>query len=174
MRKFGDLYKEKLNESESRQENRLLEEFGSVYNVMLGHYGLKSVHQLDEASQISFLTELDRYWNDLEGLTERGRQFMSNRSMELNERSTTEQKKNFLRAKTRAIVSETLRQSDVKYKLYEVLDQIYRQTKARDIRGILPTETIKSVLQESFGGALSSLIEEMNGELSESAKEAKK
>ena len=116
MRKFGEIYKEKVYEAEVQQENKILTDFKVVYNAMLEHYGLSAIHDLNEKSQISFLTELNKYWSEEEGLSEKGQLFLENRSMELNENSTATQRKNFLRIKSYTIINETLRQSDIKYK----------------------------------------------------------
>jgi hypothetical protein len=173
MRKFVDLYKEKLNESESRREAKILNDFQTVYNAMLEHYGLKSVNQLNERSQTSFLTELNRYWSEESGLSEKGQNFLEKRSMELNESSTATQKKNFLRVKSYAVINETLRQSNLRNKLYDVVDEIYTQTNAKDIRGILPVESMESIIAESFQKAINSFLSNISTELNESVKASK-
>lgn len=172
MRKFVEIYKEKLNEAEVRQENKVLEEFKLVYGAMLEHYGLTSVKQLDDESQISFLTELNHYWSEEAGLSEKGENFIAKRAMSLNENSTAVQKKNFLRNKSYAVINETFRQTNLRYKLYDILDEIYHQTNAKNITEILPIETIKALLTESFNKSLNDFIQQINNELSESAKSA--
>lgn len=174
MKKFGEIYKTKLNEAETRQELKVLSEFKVIYNAMLEHYGLRSVHQLNEDSQVSFLTELNHYWSEEEGLSEKGQTFLQKRSMELNENSTLIQKKNFLRAKSYAVVNETLRQSNIKFKLYDVIDEMYKQVKASDVADILTPETITSIIAESFSKCLNELSANINKELSESVKSKRK
>jgi hypothetical protein len=174
MKKFHDIYKTKLNESETRQEAKVLTDFKAIYNAMLEHYGLRSVHQLNEDSQLSFLTELNRYWSEEEGLSEKGQNFLQKRSMELNENSTLIQKKNFLRAKSYAVVNETLRQIDIKDKLYSIIDEMYHQIKANDISDILTPEMITSIISESFTKYLNELSNTINTELTESIKPKRK
>ena len=174
MRKFGDLVKDKITESESRQEGRVLEDFKVIYNTMLEHYGLTSIHQLDADSQLSFLTELNHYWSEEEGLNEKGQSFIDKRSMSLNENSTLVQKKNFLKAKSYTIISETLRQSDIKYKLYDVIDEMYKQLQASDVSDILSPDTITSIISESFSKCLEEVTTKINKELKESANPKKK
>lgn len=174
MRKFVDLYKEKLNESESRREAKILNDFQTVYNAMLEHYGLKSVNQLNERSQTSFLTELNRYWSEESGLSEKGQSFLEKRSMELNESSTATQKKNFLRVKSYAVINETIRQSNLRNKLYDVIDEMYHQLNAKDLRDILTPETIIQVISETLNKSLGEFTANMTTELTESAKIKKK
>ena len=38
MRKFIDVYKQKLNEAEVLQENKVLDDFKKVYGALLDHY----------------------------------------------------------------------------------------------------------------------------------------
>lgn len=174
MRKFGDVYKEKMSESQTRKENQVLEDFRLVYSAMLEHYGLNSVHQLNEESQLSFLTELNHYWSEEEGINERGQQFLDKRSMALNESSTAIQKKNFLKAKSYAIINETLRRSNIKYRLYDIVDEMYKQLNASDLSDILSPDMITTIINESFLKCLNEFTQNINKELSESARPKRK
>jgi len=171
MKKFNDIYKKKVEESENLQETKILKDFRVIYNALLEHYGLTSIHELNDNSQLSFLTELNNYWSEEEGLSEKGVKFLDKRSMTLNENSTTVQKKNFLRTKANIIINETLRKTNLKYKIYDILDEIYKETGAKDINGILPIQTIATILHESVDNVLNNILEEINNELTESAKE---
>jgi len=168
MKKFSEIYRMKLNESETLQEGKILDDFKVIYNTMLEHYGLQSVHQLNEEAQLSFLTELNHYWSEEEGMNEKGERFLEKRSMELNENSTAIQKKNFLKAKSYAIINETLRQSNIKDKLYSIIDEMYKQLHASDISDILNPEMITSIISESFTKCLNELSSNINKELTES------
>jgi hypothetical protein len=174
MRKFGELYKLKVNESENLQETKVLQDFKSVYNAMLEHYGLTSVHQLNEESQLSFLTELNNYWSEEEGMSEKGERFLVKRSMALNENSTAVQKKNYLKDKTYKVINETIRQSDLKYKLYDVIDEMYHQLSASDIADILTPDMITQIITESFSKSLDKFTQNIKYELSESTKSKRK
>lgn len=174
MRKFSDVYKEKLNESQIYQENKVLDDFKKVYSAMLEQYNLVAVQDLNEESQLSFLTELKHYWSEEEGISEKGKRFLEKRSMSLNENSTAIQKKNFLKDKSAILINEVIRQSDLKYKIYDILDEIYKQTNAKDISGILPVQNINNVLLESFSNVIEKVLDEINEELTDSVKESKK
>jgi predicted nucleic-acid-binding protein len=174
MKKFGEIYKEKLNEAETRQENKVLDEFKLVYGAMLEHYGLTSVKQLDDESQISFLTELNHYWSEEEGLNEKGKSFLTKRSMSLNENSTAVQKKNFLREKSYAVINETLRQSNLRVRLYDVIDEMYKQLKASDLSDILTPDMITSIITESLVRSVNEFTTSINKELKESVKPKRK
>ncbi|MCK9447221.1 hypothetical protein M0Q50_10260 [bacterium] len=173
MIKYGDIYKKKLNESETQHENKVLTEFKVIYNTLLEHYNLKSVHQLNENSQTSFLTELSKYWDENNGLSEKGKNFLLNHETTLNENSTSTQKKNFLREKSYLVINETLRQSNIKYKLYDIIDEMYNQLNASNIREILTPDMITNIISESFSKSLNEFVSNVNLELSESAKSVK-
>jgi hypothetical protein len=174
MRKFGEIYKEKLNESETRQENKVLGDFKLVYNAMLEHYGLTSVKQLDEESQLSFLTELNHYWNEEEGLSEKGQVFLEKRAIALNENSTAVQKKNFLRVKSYAVINETFRQTNLRNRLYDVIDEMYKSLKASDLSDILTPDMITTIISESLSKASNEFLNGINKELKESVKPKRK
>jgi hypothetical protein len=168
MRKFNEIYKDKLSEAETRQESKVLDDFKKVYSAMLEHYGLKSIHELNEESKLSFLTELNHYWSEEDGVNEKGEKFLLKRSMSLNENSTAVQKKNFLREKATVLIRETLRQSDLKFKLYDVVDEIFAQTKASDLRDVMSPDMITSIVAESFVKAIDEFDTNINNELKES------
>ena len=174
MKKFGEIYKQKVNEAESRQETKVLADFKLVYNAMLEHYGLTSVHQLDEESQISFLTELNHYLSEEDGLSEKGTAFIEKRSVSLNENSTAVQKKNFLRAKSQAVINETFRQTNIKCRLYDVIDEMYKSLKASDLSDILTPDMITNIIAESFNKAFDEFMGGINTELKESVKPKRK
>ena len=174
MKKFNEIYKVKLNESETRQENKVLEDFRVVYDAMLEHYGLNSVHQLNEESQLSFLTELNRYWSEEEGVNEKGILFLQKHAMTLNENSTAIQKKNFLRNKSYAVINETIRQTNLKFRLYDVIDEMYKQLSAKDISDVLTPDMITNIISESFNKSLSEFTANINKELKESVRPKRK
>lgn len=168
MKKFQTIYKDKMEEHEALVESKVLTDFREVYSAMLEHYGLTSVHDLDEESKLSFLTELNSYWGEDEGLNERGEKFLLKRSMALNENSTAVQKKNFLREKSYAVINETIRQSNLKFKLYDTIDQMYNEIKASDLSDILNPDMITSIISESFVKCINEFNENINRELKES------
>ena len=174
MKKFHDLYKEKLAESETQQESKVLTEFRNIYSVLLEHYGVATIHELDEETQLSFLTELNHYWSEDQGLSEKGEKFIAKRSMSLNENSTSQQKKNFLKAKVSAVIDETVRQSELKWKIYDIVDEMYKETKAAGLREILTADTITNLILESFTKTVEDFTANINKELSESSKPEKK
>ena len=174
MKKFHELYKEKVNEAEELQETQVLTDFRNVYNMMLEHYSITSIHELDEESQVSFLTELNHYWDDVNGLSEKGEKFMAKRSLILNENSTATQKKNFLKSKVQTVISETVRQSDLKWKLYDVIDEMYNQLNAGTLKDILTPDMINTIIHESFSNTVKEFTENIHKELSESAAPQKK
>jgi hypothetical protein len=174
MKKFTQAFKEKLQEHENLQENKILSDFRSIYNAMLENYNIKAIHDLDDESQLSFLTELSHYWSEEEGLSEKGEKFIEKRSLVLNENSTAVQKKNFLKTKIANVINETLRQAELKWKIYDVIDTMYEQLSAADLRDILSPEAMVEIINESLNKSISELSNKINKELTDSAKETKK
>lgn len=174
MKKFHELYKEKLNESEERKESKVLTDFRTIYNAMLENYSITAIHELDDESKLSFMTQLNHYWSEEEGLSEKGQIFLEKRSMTLNENSTATQKKNFLKAKVASVIDETLRQSELKWKIYDVIDEMYNQLNASSLRDILTPDMIKNIVTESFSNSVENFTGRIHKELSESAEPKKK
>lgn len=174
MKKFHDLYKEKVNAAEEIKESNVLSQFRTIYSALLEHYELTSIHELDEESQVSFLTELNNYWSEEDGLSKKGEKFINKSSIVLNENSTPQQKKNYLKTKVAAVINETVRQSDLKWKLYDVIDEMYNQLNASSLREILTADLITEIITESFTQTMESFTENIHTELTESAKPKKR
>jgi hypothetical protein len=170
MKKFNIAFKEKMQLHEEKVENQILSDFRDIYSAMLENYNIKNVHDLDKGSQMSFLTELSHYWSEEEGLNEKGRKFIDTRLMVLNENSTVEQKKNFLKRKFNLVINETLRQAELKWKIYDVIDEAYGQLNAEDLKDVLSPEAITKIIKESLNESFSNLSSTINNELCESAK----
>jgi len=115
---------------------------------------------------VAFLRELNEYWTEEEGLSGKGAKFLKTKSAMLTESSTSLQKKSYLKNKATTVISEVLRQSDVKTKLYSILDEMYKSTGSKEIGEVLPTDAITGTILESFGTALQDLMTEMVYELS--------
>ena len=170
MRNFSTVYKEKVNESEQLHESKIVGDFRRIYNALLEHYNLTAIHDLNEKSQLSFLTELNQYWSEKDGLNEDGLAFLNKRSLRLTENSTPLQKKNFLKTKTNTLLNETLRQNDVKYKVYCIIDEMYKQIKGSSIEDVLSPNMISDILTEAMANSLDDLIKVIRTELNESIK----
>lgn len=166
MRKFNAVFKEKQAISEQILEERLLNEFKEIYSSLLEQYEIPEFHDLDENTQVAFLRELNEYWTEEEGLSAKGAKFLKTRSVLLTEDSTDLQKQSYLRKKSTSIISETLRQSELKTKIYEVLDEMFQNTKSEKIEDVLSTDVITGTILESFGVSLQDLLTEMVYELS--------
>lgn len=170
MRKFHDVYKEKQNKANELFETKLLTEFKNVYSTLLEKYRISDFYTLNEEEQVTFLAELNSYWTEDEGLTSKGEKFLQIRSDVLSESSTTLQKKNYLKAKTTSVINETIRQSEVKWKLYDVIDEMYKDINASGLSDILAPDVISTVIKESFQDTIKDLLKEMKYELLESIK----
>ena len=174
MRKFTEVYKEKVNESENLHEANIVNDFRQIYNAMLEHYNLTAIHDLNEKSQLSILTELNQYWSEEEGLNETGKSFITKRDLRLTENSTPLQKKNFLKSKATVLLSETMRQNDMKYKMYTIIDEMYSQVKGDNIEDVLSPNMISDIITEAFAESLDDFISVIRTEISESAKPKEK
>lgn len=173
MRKFTEVYKEKVNESEQLHESKIVGDFRKIYNALLEHYNLTAIHDLNEKSQIAFLTELNQYWSEEGGLNEEGSAFLEKRSFRLTENSTPLQRKNFLKSKVSVLLSETMRQTDMKYKTYTILDEMFSQTKGESIDDVLSPNMISDIITEAMAESLDDFISNIRHEISESAKPKK-
>ena len=169
MRKFSTVYKRKVNESEKLHESNILGDFKKIYASLLEHYKLTAIHDLNEKSQVAFLTELGKYWSEESGLSESGMNFLQKRETTLTENSTPLQKKNFLKGKATILLNETMRQTDLKYKLYTVIDEMYSQVKGDNTKDVLSPTVISDIITEAFAGSLDEFILKIRTELSESS-----
>jgi hypothetical protein len=165
MRKFNAVFKEKQVITEKILEEKLLKEFKDVYSSLLEQYEAVEFYDLNEDTQVAFLRELNEYWTEEEGLSGKGIKFLTSKSSILTESSTPLQKKSYLKNKATTVIAEVLRQSDVKTKLYSILDEMYKTTGSKQIGEVLPTDAITGTLLESFGNALQDLMTEMVYEL---------
>lgn len=165
MRKFNIVFKEKQAISEQVLEGKLLNQFKEVYAGLLGQYETAEFYDLDENTQVAFLRELNEYWTEEKGLSEKGSTFLKTKSAILTEDSTDLQKQSYLRNKATTVISETLRQSEIKEKLYAVLDEMYKNTKSENIEEVLSSDAITGIVLESFGVSLQDLLTEMVYEL---------
>ena len=170
MRKFNTVFKEKQTKVEDLFEKKILSQFKGVYSALLEKYEVPEFYDLSEKYQGAFLAELNSYWKEEEGVTEIGAKFLKSKESTLNESSTDEQKRNVLQTKTQIIVDETIRQTNIKNKLYTVLDEMYNDVKASNISDVLAPEVISEVIKESFVKTLKELLKEINYEIKESAK----
>lgn len=171
MRKFHVVYKEKQNRSNELFETKILSDFKNVYSTLLNKYSIVDFYNLNEEGQITFLAELNSFWDEEKGILEKGKKFLQIRSDVLSENSTTLQKKNFLKNKVSVIISESIRQSQVKWKIYDIINEMYNELQASTLVDILSPEIISNIIEESFQNSLNDFMNEINHELTTSAKE---
>ena len=171
MRKFNTVLKEKQTKEEQLSEKKVLGQFKRVYDALLEKYGITGFRELPEKGQAIFLNELNSYWSEEEGISESGVKFLSTRGKALNEHSSEEQKKNFLQEKANIVIGETLRQSELKYKLYNVIDEMYNEVKASNLSEVLPSDVIFETFKDSFVKNVKNLLSEIRYELNESSKD---
>jgi hypothetical protein len=170
MRKFSEVFKEKQAKAISVNESVVLTSFQKVYKVLLEKYDITNFYDLNEETQNSFARELNSYWTEESGLTERGHRFLKNTSETLHESATALQKKNYLKKKATTVISETIRQADMKYKLYDVIDEMFQQVNGEKLADVLTPEQIVNVLSECFSESLSNFVAEIDQELKQTKK----
>jgi len=171
MRKFNEVYKEKLNEAESIQESNILDSFKQVYSSLLETYKVNEFYSLDEKTQYAFLSELNEYWSEENGISDKGQLFLQNKSSILTENSTDLQKKNFIKSKLNVIIDESIRQIDLKYKVYDIIDEVYKQINAKNIDDVLDPKEITNTVKESLSECFTKFIKGISHELNESSNE---
>lgn len=171
MRKFRAVFKEKQSLAENLQEKKVLGSFTKVYNALLEKYSISNFNSLDEMHQNVFLAELNSYWDEKEGILPKGKKFLQGNSDILNESSTNDQKKNFMRKRAIPAISETFRQSNLKYKLYNIIDEMYKGVGAQKLGDVMDPKEMTEILVESFKESVKQFMTEVKWELSENAKE---
>ena len=170
MRKFSQVLKDKQGKAEQLFEQNILSQFKRVYNALLEKYEVSQYKELSEKYQEVFLAELNSYWTEEDGLSESGSRFINLKQSTLNESSTNEQKKIRLMDKSKIIINETLRQSNLKWKLYGVIDEMYNEVNASHLSDVLPASELIGAIKESFISSLKEILTEVNYELKESTK----
>lgn len=170
MRKFNDVYKEKQTKAFESNESKVLLDFKNVYSGLLEKYNCVSYNNLGRSARDSFLFELNKYWNEGSGITKDGEKFIQNKSVMINEHSTVLQKKNFLKNKVKAALYENINGHNMKWKIYDILDEMYEQIKVSSINEILTVDMIDMIIRESFNEVANKFFEEIRFELNESSK----
>lgn len=174
MKKFNEVYKSKKQEVDKLNEKKTLQDFDKIFRKLLEKYNTHDFYDLSEKYQNIFLSDLNKFWTEEEGLTESGKKFLDRNADLLTENSSTLQKKNYLKRKAKSVIRETLHSSDIKYKLYDVIDEMYHQIGARTVSDVASTDVITDVLYESFTNELNEFVKQINKELYESDKEIRK
>lgn len=174
MRKFRAVLKEKQSVSNRLHEKKVLGSFKKVYNALLNKYSIPNLTSLNEKHQIVFLAELNSYWDEKAGVLPKGRKFLKGNSDMLTEQSTSVQKANYMKKRAVPAISETLRQSGLKWKLYDIIDEMYKGIGARRLAQVLTAKDMTDVLVESFRDSVKTFMTEVNYELSENSKPSRK
>lgn len=169
MRKFSTVFKEKQNESIKLHENRVLGDFKTIYKKLLENYNSTSFDKLSDESKRAFTGELSEYWTETNGISEKGAKFVNDNCSALTENSTSSQKKNYLKKKISCVIDESIRQYDLKFKIYDVLDEMYGQVKAEDIAEVLKPKIISEIISSCFNESISEFVRNISHELNESS-----
>lgn len=174
MRKFRAVFKEKQSLSEGLHEKKVLGSFERVYSALLEKYAISNFKSLDEKYQPVFLAELNSYWDEKGGILPKGKKFLAGNSDILNEQSTADQKKHFMKKRAVPAISETFRQSGLKYKLYNIIDEMYKGIGAEDLSEVLSSKEMTDIMVESFKESVKTFMTEVKYELTENSKPQKK
>lgn len=170
MRKFSTVLKEKQTESIKLHESKILSDFSRIYDKMLEAYETVSVNNLDDTTKAAFMTELNEYWNEDEGMNDRGRNYLNDNCVALTEKSTSLQKKKYLKKKASIVIESNFNRSNLKYNLYDVLDEMYKQINGENIKDVLSPKAIVEILKESMDKVTADFIKNVEMELTESSK----
>ena len=160
MRKFNTVFKEKQNESVKNHEDKILNEFKSVYTKLLENYNITNLNDLDESNKTAFTKQLNEMWDDTQGISEKGVRFLNDNCLFLTESSTPSQKKNYLKQKSSVMLKESFRQYDLKYE----------QVKGENLTDVLTPNAIVNILSETFVETTTEFLKNIQKELKESVK----
>lgn len=173
MKKFNNLYKEHKKRSNLLFEEKVLNDFNTVYSGLLEKYEISTFNELNEKMKTVFLNELNSFWFKTEGITDKGKKFLRNKSMSLTEYATPLQKSNYIRKKMVPVISENIRQTGLKWQLYDIINEVYNKIGASNLNEVLTSETLISIIKESLTFSLSEFLKEINFELKENSKPKK-
>lgn len=169
MKKFKAVLKTKQKNHELVQEKKILLSFKKVYNTLLEKYETSSFHKINETNKPIFLAELNSYWSEDKGLLKKGRLFLKGDSDLLNEKSSNIQRKQYMKKRITPLISEVLRQSNLKWKMYDVIDEVYKGTNATSLNEAMSPNNIMDTVLESFQLSLREFMTEVQYELKENS-----
>lgn len=169
MRKFNALYKDQQKKAQDLNENKIAGALETVYSALLEKYEVSAFKELTPEYQDVFLNELNTYWSDSDGISEKGNKFLQGNSEYLSEHASTIQKKNFFKKKVLPIVEETIRQTNLKYKIYDLINEMYKDLNASQLSDVLTPNVLFSVISESYVKAGEEFLTEIHYELFENA-----
>ena len=173
MKRFGNVLKNKQKKHNLVQEKKILIGFKKVYNALLEKYNTSSFHDIQNDHKQVFLAELNSFWSEDKGILKKGKLFLKGNSDILNEQSTNIQKKQYMKKRITPLISEVLRQSNLKWKMYDVLDEVYKGTNSQSLNDIMESDEILNTILESFQISLKSFMQEVQFELTENSKPKK-
>jgi len=170
MKKFRTVLKTKQSRHNLDQEKKILLGFKKVYNTLLEKYETSAFHNINEETKPVFLAELNSYWSEDKGLLKKGKLFLKGDSDMLNEASSNIQKKQYMKKRITPLISEVLRQSNLKWKMYDVINEVYKNTNAESLGDVMPANDISDTVLESFQSSLREFMKEVHFELTENSK----
>lgn len=171
IKKFDHVYKNKKNRAQTLFENKVIDDFKSVYSILLDKYNTSDFNKLNENEQEAFAGELNTYWKEENGLSEKGERFLKHNIEVLSENSSFLQKEKYFAKKANTLIKETLRQSKLKWKLYDIIDEMYKETGSTNVSEVLSPSSISNITKELLSKNIGSFLKEINHELNESAKD---
>ncbi len=174
MQKFRQVFKTKQSLTESQNEKLVLGSFKKVYAALLEKYRISEFNTLNEERQPAFLAELHSYWDEKAGILPKGIKFLRGNSDLLTEKSTSDQKRNFMKKRAVPAISETFKQSNLKYKLYDIIDEMYKSTASKKLGDVLTPKEMTEILVESFRDSVKNIMTEIKYELNENSGISKK
>jgi len=169
MKKFVDVVKKQEQQQNSTKDIAITESFKTVYGNLLSDYKVTSIQQLTKTDLKAFECHVSQYFDNYNGLTEAGKNYVRTRALDLNESSSPIQKANYLKTKLASKLNVIMNEHTIKYSVYEAIDEIYSATKAVRIGDVLTPETVGKLVKENLEAKINSIVEHIMIELKESS-----
>lgn len=148
MRKFENVYTDKINESKELNEARIVSEYETILEALMVDNNVINFSDLDESNRLSFENKVSECFDSNIGMTERGKEYMKNRKPFLTESSTIEERKGYLKNNICKVVESKMYTISLKEGIYAAINDVYENVNAKKLSDALSVEEIEQCICE--------------------------
>ena len=150
MKKFSEVYKSEKQKVLNDRKARNINDYKAIKNALMEAYHTTDPNSLPNKKKKAFITSLNECYKKDKGLTAKGRKFLETHVLTLNENSTEEQKRYYLRKKINESVSLNLEGSGIKESITSIIDEMYKDIKASNISQVLSPSLIANIIRDTL------------------------
>lgn len=166
MRKFNDVYTDKLNESIKEKENRVVAEYRTILEALMEDNNVQYIADLKTDEKASFDSKLSECFDMENGITEKGKSYLQNRKNFLTESSTTTERKEYLKERIFKVVEGKMYTQALKDGVYLAINDLYEGVNACKLTDALTIEEIEECICECVTQHVkNTLIKEFKNEI---------